>query len=179
MRESPGTRWEYISGGTILLGGIVGSATGLRLDEFAAAELFGPLGITNVSWAQGLPGGLPHAGGGLFMRPRDMAKLGALIVDQGRWQGRQVVNPSWIRESTTRVVSGVRTWTGRRFDYAYSWWLLDDRGADIVTAAGAQGQWIFAALRDRLVVSVTSANDDGRWVLPVDFLYSHILPSVR
>lgn len=179
MRDAPGTRWEYVSGGTILLGGIVGAATGIRLDQFAAAELFGPLGMSGASWAQGLPDGLPHAGGGLFLRPRDMAKLGLLIVDQGRWQGRQIVSPSWIRESTTRVTSGVRTWAGRRFDYAYSWWLLDHQGSDIVTAAGAQGQWIFAAPRDRLVVSVTSNNDDGRWVTPVDFLFSHILPAVR
>jgi CubicO group peptidase (beta-lactamase class C family) len=104
MREQPGTRWEYVSGGPILLGGVVGAVTGERVDRFADSRLFGPLGVRGATWARGLPDGLPHMGGGLDLRPRDMAKLGALIVDGGRWQGNQVVPESWIRESTARLV---------------------------------------------------------------------------
>jgi CubicO group peptidase (beta-lactamase class C family) len=177
MREPPGARWEYVSGGVILLGGIVGSATGQRLDRFAAAELFGPLGITAVSWFQGLPDGLPHGGGGLFLRSRDMAKVGQLVLDEGRFEGRAVVAPEWIRESTRRVTTGVTRWAGRTFDYAYLWWLATDDGADVVTAAGAQGQFIFVVPRSRLVVVATSDNDDARWAAPVGFLFSDILPS--
>ena len=179
MREAPGTRWEYVSGGTILLGGLLGAAAGQRLDRFAEAELFGPLGVTGAFWILGLPDGLPHGGGGLYLRSRDMAKLGQLVLDEGRYAGREIVQPAWIRESTRRVATGVRVWAGQRFDYAYLWWLLDDTGGEIVTAAGAQGQFIFAVLRERLVVVVTSNNDDARWVAPVGFLVSHILPSIR
>lgn len=89
MREQPGTRWEYVSGGVIVLGGIVGVATGMPLGQFADAQLFSPIGATGASWIQGLPAGLPHGGGGLFLRPRDAAKVGQLMLDQGRWQGRQ------------------------------------------------------------------------------------------
>ena len=92
MREAPGTRWEYVSGGVILLGGIIGAATGSRLDRFASARLFDPIGASSVSWVTGLPDGLPHAGGGLFLRPRDAAKLGQLVIDEGRWQGRPIVD---------------------------------------------------------------------------------------
>lgn len=179
MREAPGTRWEYVSGGTILLGGIVGEATGQRLDQFADAALFGPLGFVGANWYQGLPNGLPHAGGGLNLRPRDMLKLGQLVVDQGRWNGRQVIGSEWIRESTTRVTRNVRHWAGRSFDYGYFWWLLDDQGRDIVTAAGAQGQWIFSSSDRRLAVSVTADSQDGRWVLPIDMLYQLVLPAIR
>ena len=178
MREPPGTRWEYVSGGVILLGGLVGSATGQRLDRFADAELFAPLGVTGASWVQGLPDGLPHGGGGLFLRSRDMAKLGQLVLEEGRFQGRQLLAPEWIRESTRRVTTGVSNWAGQRFDYAYLWWLADDQGSDVVTAAGAQGQFIFVTLRERLVVVVTSANDDAKWTAPIGFLFSHILPAV-
>ena len=177
MRDPPGTRWEYVSGGTILLGGIVGAATGSRLDQFADAHLFGPVGASGVRWVQGLPNGLPHGGGGLFLRSRDMAKIGQIVLDEGRWQGQPLVDSRWIRESTQRVVPSVRIWGGHPFDYGYSWWITSDRGADIVTASGAQGQWIFVSARDQLVVA-TTADDDAHFTAAVDFLFSHILPSV-
>jgi CubicO group peptidase (beta-lactamase class C family) len=178
MREPPGTRWEYVSGGVILAGAIVGAATGARLDQFADAALFGPLGASPVSWAQGLPDGLPHGGGGLYLRPRDAAKIGELMLDQGRWQGRQVVDPAWIQESTVRVDRGLRVWGGRSFDYARLWWMTSDGAGDIVTASGALGQWIFVAPRQQLVV-VSTADDDNRFSAAVEFLFSHVLPSVR
>ena len=177
-REPPGTRWEYVSGGAILLGGIVGVATGTRLDQFAGAQLFDPIGATGVSWVRGLPDGLPHGGGGLFLRPRDAAKLGQLVLDQGRWQGRAIVDSRWIQESTQRVDRGLRVWAGHTFDYAYLWWLTSDGLGDIVTASGARGQWIFVSPRQQLVVVSTGDNDDSRSTAAVGFLFSHVLPAV-
>ncbi len=179
MRERPDTRWQYVSGGVILLGGIVGAATGRRLDLFAAAELFGPLGVTGASWVHGLPDGLPHGGGGLYLRSRDMAKLGQLVLDDGRYQGREIVASEWIRESTRRVTTGVTVWAGQTFDYGYLWWLARDQGGDVVTATGAQGQFIFVVPASRLVVVATSNNDDSRWTAPIGFLFSHILPAAH
>ena len=176
MREMPGTRFEYISGGTILAGGIVGAATGSRLDQFAALELFGPLGITGTSWAQGRPDGLPHAGGGLYMRPRDMLKIGTLVLDEGRWGSQQVVDPAWVRLTTTRVSRGVRTWVGRTVDYGYGWWLFDYNGNTVITASGALGQWIFVVPSMRLVMSAT-ANDPNRGLGAVEVLFSTVLPA--
>jgi CubicO group peptidase (beta-lactamase class C family) len=178
MREAPGTRWEYVSGGVIVLGGIVGVASGMRLDQFASAQLFDPLGAASASWVAGLPDGLPHGGGGLFLRPRDAAKLGQLVVDQGRWQGRQVVDSSWIQQSTQRVERGLRVWAGHAFDYGYLWWLTTDGVDDIITASGAGGQWIFAVPRRQLVVVATGDNNDGRFAAAVGFLFSHVLPAV-
>jgi CubicO group peptidase (beta-lactamase class C family) len=178
MREAPGTRWEYVSGGVILAGGIIGAATGRRLDEFASAQLFDPIGAAGAYWISGLPDGLPHGGGGLFLRPRDAAKLGQVVLDQGRWQGRQLVDAGWIAESTQPVVRGVRAWAGHAFDYGYLWWLTTDGGDEIVTASGAGGQWIFAIPRRQLVVVSTGDNNDGRAIAAVAFLFSHVLPAV-
>jgi CubicO group peptidase (beta-lactamase class C family) len=144
MREQPGTRWEYVSGGVILLGGIVGTAAGQRLDLFPALQLFGPLGFESVSWYQGLPDGLPHSGGGLNLRPRDMAKIGQLVLDAGRWRGTQIVSEAWIRESTQPRMTNVRSFGAYPADYGYLWWTLP-RG--VITASGAQGQWIFRRSR--------------------------------
>jgi CubicO group peptidase (beta-lactamase class C family) len=177
MRDAPATRWEYISGNTILLGGVVGAATGRRLDLFAADTLFAPLHITGDIWARGLPDGLPHAGGGLSLRPRDMAKLGVVVLGEGRWQGRPVVHSGWIGLITSRVTRGVRNWAGHTFDYGYGWWMTSDGGRDVIAASGAMGQWIFIVPSANLVVVVTS-DDDSRWTAPVEFLSSHILPGV-
>jgi RNA polymerase sigma-70 factor, ECF subfamily len=178
MRETPGTRFEYISGGTVLLGGIVGAATGARLDQFAAAQLFGPLGISGASWYQAT-NGLPHAGGGLLLRPRDMLKIGTLVLDDGRWHSQPIVDASWIRlTTTTRVSRGVRTWAGRPADYAYGWWLFDYRGQDVIAASGALGQWIFVVPSLRLVVTATGNNESGQWVAPLEILFANILPAI-
>ena len=187
MREPPGTRWEYVSGGTIVLGGIVGGATGRRVDAFAETELFAPLGVQGARWVGGLPDGLPHTGGGLFLRPRDMAKLGVLMAGGGRWQGRQVVPEEWVRASTQRVVRRPRTFGAHRVDYGYLWWILDlddpmsprPEPGDVVTASGARGQWIFAVPRYGLVVATTAENENAHFADPVDFLYTHVLASVR
>ena len=176
-RDTPGTRWEYISGNTILLGGLIGAATGRRLDLFAADALFAPLHITGDAWARGLPDGLPHAGGGLSLRPRDVAKLGVVVLGDGRWQGQTVVEPGWMALITSRVTRGVRTWAGHVFDYGYGWWLTSDGGRDVVVASGAMGQWIFVVPSARLVVVATS-DDDSRFTAAVEFLSSHLLPSV-
>ena len=108
-----------------------------------------------------------------------MAKLGQLLLDQGRWQGRTIVDPGWIQESTQRTARNLRAWGGHGFDYGSLWWLTSDGGADIVTASGALGQWIFVSARHQLVVASTADNSDDRAVAAVDFLFSHILPAVR
>jgi len=177
MRDQPGTRWQYVSGGVILLGGMIGEATGLRLDRFAEQFLFSPLEAQGPYWIGGLPDGLPHAGGGLYLRSRDMAKLGQLVLDEGRWRGRQIVSADWIRASTARSVFAARSFGSHPVDYGYLWWTMNP--SDIITASGAMGQWIFVSARDRLVVAVTSRNDDARWSVPADFLYADILPAVR
>jgi CubicO group peptidase (beta-lactamase class C family) len=179
MRDVPGTRWEYISGGTILLGGIVGAATGSRLDLFASARLFGPLGVSGESWYSGLPDGLPHAGGGLNLRPRDMAKIGQLMMADGDWRGQPIVDSGWTRLTGTPVTTAARVWSGHAFDYARGWWVTDYRGSSVVTASGSGGQWIFAVPSLRLVVVSTGDNDDANFSAAVTFLYSHILPAVR
>ena len=183
MRETPGTRFEYNSGGVILLAGVIRNATGIPTDTFAQRYLFDPLGITQVRWAYGQPDNLPHTGGGLSLRPRDMAKIGYLMLRDGRWDDQQIVSAAWVRDSTAHSVIRPRTFASRPVDYGYLWWLLslDPEGGaqdlDIYTAAGAQGQWIFVIPKyDMVVVSTGNTPSFDR---AVDFLYSDILPAVN
>ena len=185
MLEQPGTRFEYNSGGVILLGGLIRKATGMNVDAFAQQNLFAPLGITNAWWITGQPNNLPHTGGGLYMRPRDMAKIGYLLLRNGRWDGRQIVSTDWLRQSVQHQVISDRIFDSHFIDYGYLWWLLplDGTGAaqgveaDIYTAAGANEQWIFAIPKYDLVVVVTgsAAANFGQ---PVEFLYTDILRAI-
>jgi CubicO group peptidase (beta-lactamase class C family) len=173
MAEPPGSRFEYVSGGVILLGAAIGRAAGTRVDSFLESELFAPMEFANVRWERGLPNGLPHGGGGLFLRPRDLAKLGTLMATRGRWQGRQLISEAWIREST-QMTAVSRTLGGRPASYGYLWW----RFPDVIVASGALGQWIFV-LPDRELVVASTASNETQFDAQVRILYDHILPAVQ
>ena len=176
MRETPGSRFEYVSGGVILLGAVIGRATGSRVDTWLDTELFGPLEFQGVRWERGAPNSLPHTGGGLFLRPRDMAKLGTLAVTGGRWRDRQVVSQAWMGASTTTLPQVVNGFGGRPTTYGYLWWGLPD---GVIVASGARGQWILAVPARQLVVVSTAENSDSRWAAPVQILYDYILPATQ
>lgn len=183
MRDEPGTRFEYNSGGVILLGGVIRNATGMPTDVFAQRSLFDPLGITQARWYYGQDGS-PHTGGGLNMRPRDMAKIGYLVLRDGRWEDKQIVSEDWLKQSMQHAVRSPRTFGSHWVDYGYLWWLLslDSEGpdADIYTASGAYGQWIFIIPRFDMVVVVTgNAQTSTDWAGPVEFLYTDILRAVQ
>jgi CubicO group peptidase (beta-lactamase class C family) len=181
MRERPGTRFEYNSGGVILLGGIIRQVDGISVDHFAQQNLFQPLGISREWWYQGLPQGLAHTGGGLNMRAKDMAKIGYLVLRRGRWQDQQVISENWLAQSMQHHVRNPRTFGAHPVDYGYLWWLLpldSEQDEDIYTAAGARDQWIFVIPKYDMVVVVTG-NTSTTFAQPVDFLYGDILRAVQ
>ena len=176
LREAPGARFEYVSGGVILLGAAIERATGMRVDRWLDAELFAPLGFGALEWFHGQPLGLPHTGGGLSLRPRDMAKLGTLVATRGRWQGRRIISEAWIRESTQTQPGPSHVFGGQPTTYGYLWWGLP---GGVTTASGARGQWIFVVPDRELVVVSTAGNDDANASAAVRILYDHILPALR
>ena len=98
LSDEPGSRFNYNSGCFILLAGVIKRASGMHVDKFADKYLFAPLGIDHSEWWY-TKNGLPQTHAGLRLRPRDMAKIGQLYVDNGRFHGRQVVSAAWISES--------------------------------------------------------------------------------
>jgi CubicO group peptidase (beta-lactamase class C family) len=179
MRDPPGTRFEYNSGGVIVLGGVIYNTTGIPADEFARRNLFEPIGITRFSWIRGGPNGLPHMGGGLSLRAVDMARIGYLVLRNGKWRERQVVPAGWLAESLASAVAPTGwSFGGKPVEYGYLWWRLPLPDAGVIyTASGAQGQWIFIIPRYDIVIAVTS--NTPQFDLPVRFLYDRILPAVR
>jgi CubicO group peptidase (beta-lactamase class C family) len=97
IAATPGTLWDYDSGGVELLGLILKKVAKQPIDQFARQALFEPLGIRHWEWAQ-FANGNPVASAGLRLRPRDLAKIGQLVLDHGTWHGRQIVSADWIRD---------------------------------------------------------------------------------
>lgn len=179
MTGDPGSAWAYNSGAAIVMGGVLREIAGMNPDEFARRQLFEPIGVKGETWARSPFDGLPHCGGGLGLRPVDLARVGYLVLRRGKWGDRQVVPSSWIDEST-RPYSHDPSLFFSSFNssYGYFWWLFpSQRGgsdASIITASGSGGQWLFVVPALDLVVVVVASNGDG-----LDLLYDGVLPAVR
>jgi CubicO group peptidase (beta-lactamase class C family) len=105
LAAPPGEVFNYDTGTVNLIGLILQKVSGKRLDDFAKETLFDPLRIEDWDWDYDA-GFSPAAGSGLRLRPRDLAKIGQLVLEHGKWQGGQIVLSSWIEESTIPRLSG-------------------------------------------------------------------------
>jgi len=115
----PGTRFAYDSASIHLLSAILQQATGMTAAEYAEANLFEPLGITNFYWPADATG-YTRGWGDLALHPHDAAKIGFLFLHQGQWESSQVVSREWVKTATDAHIS-----TGRDEDeyYGYGWWV--------------------------------------------------------
>jgi CubicO group peptidase (beta-lactamase class C family) len=98
----PGTVWNYSGGSAALISAVLHQATGKTEDVLAQELLFDPLGIHDVAWVRYPGNNEPLAASGLAMRPRDLTKLGQLVLNHGAWDGRQIVPAAWIDASISR-----------------------------------------------------------------------------
>jgi CubicO group peptidase (beta-lactamase class C family) len=169
MAEPPGTRFEYCNGASFLLSAIIQEATGVNAAEFAQRHLFGPLGIQDVVWPAN-PRGISVGWGELHMRPHDMAKIGYLYLNEGQWDGQQVVPAEWVSASTRKQIS-----TTLQDGYGYQWWVTDD-GAYM--ALGYAGQYIVVVPEQDLVVVFTSDLAEEDFYVPQGLLDEFIIPAV-
>jgi CubicO group peptidase (beta-lactamase class C family) len=96
MSYPPGTHWAYNSTSLILVGEIISRQSGMSISDFADQTLFGPLEITDFKWGLS-PKGRAWLAGNARMKPRDMARFGIMVLNNGKWKGRQIVSPAWLR----------------------------------------------------------------------------------
>jgi CubicO group peptidase (beta-lactamase class C family) len=179
MAAAPGKIWNYNSGSTELLGAILKKATGKAVDQLAATLLFAPLGITDFTWYK-RPNGSPHAAGGLRLRPRDLAKIGQLILQRGSWNGTPVISSAWIDAATAPHIMGEAL-----FFYGYQFWLgrslVYGREVEWAAAVGLGGQRLYIIPALDMVVALNSgmytSDRQGRVALQV--LDRYVMPAVE
>lgn len=176
LSEIPGQKFYYNSGLTILIGEVVRGESGMYIDEFSGKFLFTPFGISDYFWDK-FPDGTIQTDGGLHLRPRDMAKIGYMMLKNGLWQGKQIVSKAWVEESTKTHVDGLG------LGYGYQWWrgkaFINSQTIEVLYASGHGGQKIFIIPKFDLVVVFTSKvfNPKGHSG-PEQLLIKYILPAM-
>jgi CubicO group peptidase (beta-lactamase class C family) len=180
---TPGEKFDYNSGLTNVLSVVLTKTTGKTTKEFADKHLFGPLGITNYTWARG-PQGYYIGGWGLRLTPRDMAKFGYLYLREGMYNGQQIVPRQWVQESVS-----LHSYPEKTDGYGYAWWLdtLEDRmhnkkyQAFLALGYGGQFIWVVPELDIINVITVKEESREDRpeysdvWHL----IHNYVLPAVR
>ena len=160
-RNSPGETWTYNSGLTDLVAAVIEHMTGQPLMTYAEDVLFGPLGISDYEWWRppAWPKDhFPSASAGLRLRARDLAKIASITMQNGRWQGHQIVPRAWIANSTARHVEQI--WG--QYGYGYFWYrgrLIS--GHPVIRGFGYGGQHILVLPEDGLAITIFAGNYDG------------------
>ena len=124
VSEKPGTKFQYNSLNSYVLSAIITERTGMPMDEYLKPRLFEPLGITDYLWEK-CPRGITKGGWGLFMHTEDMAKLGQLYLNKGKWNGKQIIPESWTEASVTKKVDSIEGTYG----YGYQLWMEERPGS--------------------------------------------------
>ena len=159
QRFEPGAQWVYTDACAMLIGAIIEEVSGQKLSEFAKVNLFQPLGIREYYWYTG-SGGRTGAMGNIYLSTLDFAKLGLLVLNEGSWQGKQIVSKEWIREMSSPRIS-LEEIDPFAKSYGYFWYLseigVQGRSIEYLFASGNGGNLLFVVPDERLVVSVTSS----------------------
>jgi CubicO group peptidase (beta-lactamase class C family) len=176
MADAPGQKFNYCSGCTHLLSVILEKTTGLLAQEYARQVLFEPMGIESYAWAVD-PQGHSVGGWGLEMRSRDLARLGLLGLNQGSWNGQQLIPAEWMQAATKPQILQ----TDHPQDaYGYLWWTAqpDPSGDYWFEARGLNAQRIIIVPdRSLIVVTTASAQDMQRDIQRM--VLEGILPAIQ
>ena len=151
----PGREFRYNSLNTYVLAAVVCRITGGSLCEYLQPRLFAPLGITEYYWELG-PDGVEKGGWGLYIGSEDLAKLGQLVLDGGKWNGKQLISKAWIKRATSRAVD-TPAWMGE-FDYGYQIWCGRER--DRFLFNGMLGQNVLAFRNNDILLVSNAGNDE-------------------
>jgi len=175
----PGTKTLYCTAGVVTLGRILTEASKTSIPDFSTRHLFAPLGINNARWASFDNGRQTDTGGHLYLRPRDMAKIGQLVLQGGKWNGTQIVSSSWITKATSTL-----TYMDSKEEYGYLWWkhtfTVERKTYVAHLARGNGGQYIIVVPALELVAAFTGENyNSPASRRPLDVLESYVLPAVR
>jgi len=158
LTADPGTKFQYSNLSSNWLGIIVSRESGLTLKSFAQEHLFGPLGINPGEWGTDAEGH-NNGCGDLHLTARDMAKFGQLILDDGLWDGEEIIPESWILRSLETISEHARDNVGslRQIGYGYQWWSAT-AGAHRVDFAWGHGGQVIALVDALDLVIVTTAD---------------------
>ncbi len=182
--NTPGTVFNYSDGGAHLISAILQEATGMNTATFATQFLFRPMGLDERIWYTDNRG-IPYGGVGLCLGIHDMIKIGYLYLNDGNFNGEQIVSAEWIADAGSMQISTDNAIPFLR-DYGYFWWFSSAHGHEFICANGYGGQFILVAKNLNLVIASRSdyrgINRDqagSNWYQILNIIINQILPAVR
>jgi len=171
LLHKPGTTFKYSSGDSQVLVEVLRRAIGKTPGEYAQSKLFGPLGIDNYRWYKDASG-TEFGGWGLFLAPRDLARIGYLIMNSGVWKGKTIVPAKWLEQMAVPQASS--PWAFER--YGYHMWLPKSGGW---VTAGYKGQNMYILPKlGSIVVFTAELPYDQADRIQLDFLNRFIIPAI-
>jgi CubicO group peptidase (beta-lactamase class C family) len=179
---APGTVFDYNSAAVHLLSVGIAVASGQRTRDYAMAHLLTPLGVKSIAWETD-DRGYNNGGAGLSLTARDAAKLGLLVLQNGRSAAQAIVPAAWLaRALAVHEAIGVRYGTVTGLNYGYLWWLPHVSGHPVWLAWGFRGQYIYIVPDQQLVIVATSALDapmpaDDEAIGVLDFISGDVAPA--
>lgn len=180
MIHRPGEIYIYQGAMSVLLGGVVEKVTGKNLRQYTESTLFEPLGISNYDWFSHDVTGDYLGSSGLYLRTRDLAKLGQLYLNRGIWNGRRIFSEQWADES---LIPSGRFWQNRAIEYDNNWWFpfitQYDQRLQVAAMRGSGGQELIIMPDHKLIVAMTSgAYKEQDEDYPFELLVDYVLPSL-
>jgi len=173
METTPGEVFTYSGGATTLLAELITRGTGQPVDVFARMRLFKPLGIARAEWISGADG-RPSAASGLRLSATGLARIGEMLLNEGRLSDRQIVPEDWLQRSLTPHV------TTDQLRYGYHWWLSPVGAPEWIAALGNGGQRLSVVKSMGLVTVVQAGNynEPDAWEVPAAVLTQYVLPAL-
>ena len=177
----PGQEFNYNGGLSALLGEIIRRTSGLDAEKFSEKYFFDPLGISHYRWLKYNDGSI-NTGGGLLLKSRDMAKIGQMMLNNGKYKGKKIVSEEWIAESTKTHISGKShpIVSG----YGYQWYCdettINSKKMKTYFAQGLGGQYIFIVPGLKLTAIFTSQllDNSGGYFRPQVMMTEYIIPAM-
>ncbi|NHJ87414.1 MAG: serine hydrolase [Asgard group archaeon] len=171
MATSPGTIFNYDTGGSHLLSAIIQEATNMTMVDFAVKYLFKPLGITKFNW-QADKQNITYGGHGLFLTPGDMAKLGYLYLNDGYWDGQKILPTNW-----TQTVTQIVWLLSYGWGYAQQWWTQSY--LNTYCARGRYGQAVYILPEEDIIVVFTASLSDHDEEPYINIIANYVLAAMN
>jgi CubicO group peptidase (beta-lactamase class C family) len=165
VENPPGAPFIYNSGAAYMLSSLVQKVTGTSVKDYLTPRLFAPLGIASALWGVSAEG-VNLGDGGLSLRTEDLLKFGLLYLQQGQWNGEQILSQQWVTDATRSEVSNGAGESNWNAGYGFQFWRNQSTG---YRADGSLGQFIFVLPDQDAVISVTSATTDLAGVMNLVF----------
>ncbi|GJL82668.1 MAG: hypothetical protein DHS20C01_23020 [marine bacterium B5-7] len=175
MVSTPGEQWTYNGGAVAIVARLIADGVGMPIDKYAQEKLFKPLGITEFEWIHG-SNDVPSAASGLRLNTHDLAKIGQLVLNNGLYDGKQIVPASWLTasfEPQATLKDGLR--------YGLLWWLSPQGSPPSwVAGFGNGGQRLTVNPGDKIILVIFAGNynQPNDWQLPVKIIEEFLVPAL-